>query len=85
MRNLKSLSEFEKENPVLDSLRMKSINGGLSDGSTFDCESRSTQAEWSCADSESRTRRDGGVWGNWAVTKIEQADGTWSTEYSMPC
>jgi hypothetical protein len=86
MSKFKSLAEFEKENPSLESLKMANVNGGLVDNSsTFICESRATQAEWSCADSQSRTRADGRDWGLWATTGTEQPDGSWSTEYSMPC
>ena len=84
MSNLKSLTEFKKENQNLSSLEMSNVQGGLAEA-TFDCENRSTQAEWNCADSESRTKRDGGVWSAWVVTTIEQADGSWSSEYGMPC
>ncbi|CCG53500.1 Hypothetical protein KQS_07760 [Flavobacterium indicum GPTSA100-9 = DSM 17447] len=87
MRNLKSLTEFREENKNLDALSMKNVNGGIAiaDDSSFVCESRPTQADWNCADSESRTKRDGGDWGNWAKTGTEQPDGSWSTEYQMPC
>ena len=88
MTKLKSLTEFKNEYPTLDSLSMKNVNAGIAiadGGSTFDCENRPTQGEWNCADSESRTRRDGGSWGNWATTGTEQPDGSWSTGYVMPC